>query len=632
MLWTTLLLHATSASAQRAGDNAVTAADDAFGSSIGRESIGLYTASSVRGFSANAAGNTRIDGLYFDPVWAPSGRIRRSSAIRVGLSAQGFTFPAPTGIVDYTLRRPGAQSSASAFSSLDTMGSVVFELDGEVPLGETLSIGAGLGLYRNAFPNGTAGRQHVEGLIALWRPTPALEVQPFWTRSSIDDDEFGPVYIPAGAFLPPRIERGRFRGPDEPKYRGTAVFQGATASYALADGWQLRGSLVDTYFDDTRVASHLLVDLTPEGTGRRLFIVDPPVFTGSTSGEARLTRRFTEGPRVHALHANVRARDRDERYGGSQFIDLGATTIDADVPTLGEDFTFSAQTSGRVRQWTGGLAWEARWHEVGEISLGVQRTDYEKRVEQPDLAPATTRSEPWLYNAAAAWYADESIAVYAGYTRGLEESGVAPENAVNRNEPLPAILTEQRDAGLRWTLPSGVKLVAGVFDVRKPYFQLDEANRYTQLGDVQHRGIEASVSGALSPRLDIVAGGVFMRPRVTGEGVELGRVGERPVGQPERNLQLNLDWRPPGIEGLSLDLGASYLSARPATRDNLVDLPPRTLVDLGARYRFRHAGHDISVRGLVSNMFDVYGYDLRGSGAYDVIAGRVALVSVAVDF
>ncbi|MBP8144592.1 MAG: hypothetical protein KAY56_04590, partial [Inhella sp.] len=60
----------------QANDAAVKAAADAFGTSVGRESIGLYSSSSVRGFSPTAAGNVRIDGLYFDQVWALSARLR----------------------------------------------------------------------------------------------------------------------------------------------------------------------------------------------------------------------------------------------------------------------------------------------------------------------------------------------------------------------------------------------------------------------------------------------------------------------------------------------------------------------------------------------------------------------------
>ncbi|NJL17997.1 MAG: TonB-dependent receptor [Nitrospira sp.] len=128
----------------------------------------------------------------------------------------------------------------------------------------------------------------------------------------------------------------------------------------------------------------------------------------------------------------------------------------------------------------------------------------------------------------------DSFAIYGGYTRGLEESGVAPPNATNRNEALPAIMTNQRDIGFRWAITPKVKLIAGLFDVRKPYFNLDASNRFTLLGDVKNQGIEMSLSGALTDRLDIVAGAVLSRPRVTGEGVRLGRLGRLPVDQAAR--------------------------------------------------------------------------------------------------
>ena len=82
----------------RSGENAVTQAEDAFGFSIGRESLGIYTASDVRGFSPSAAGNLRIEGLYFDEAYPLQSTLLGSTSIKVGLTAQGYPFAAPSGI------------------------------------------------------------------------------------------------------------------------------------------------------------------------------------------------------------------------------------------------------------------------------------------------------------------------------------------------------------------------------------------------------------------------------------------------------------------------------------------------------------------------------------------------------
>ena len=88
-------LMGTPAWAQRADDNAVKSAEDAFGTSVGNEDIGLYRPVEVRGFSAVDAGNVRLDGLYFDRQTDLSALITPSQTMRVGISAQGYPLPAP---------------------------------------------------------------------------------------------------------------------------------------------------------------------------------------------------------------------------------------------------------------------------------------------------------------------------------------------------------------------------------------------------------------------------------------------------------------------------------------------------------------------------------------------------------
>ena len=119
----------------RSDENAVTQAEDAFGFSVGRESLGIYNAGNARGFSPSAAGNLRIDGLYFDPAYGLQGTLVDSTSIKVGLSAQGYPFAAPSGIVDQTLRRPGDKAGASMVANFDSFGTAGVEVDGSLPLG-----------------------------------------------------------------------------------------------------------------------------------------------------------------------------------------------------------------------------------------------------------------------------------------------------------------------------------------------------------------------------------------------------------------------------------------------------------------------------------------------------------------
>src|ERR1700739_4781781 len=86
-----LVVTPSSAFAQsRSDENAVTQAEDAFGFSVGRERLGVYNSGNARGFSPSAAGNLRIEGLYFDQEFGLPGTLLDSTSIKVGLSAQGY--------------------------------------------------------------------------------------------------------------------------------------------------------------------------------------------------------------------------------------------------------------------------------------------------------------------------------------------------------------------------------------------------------------------------------------------------------------------------------------------------------------------------------------------------------------
>src|SRR5258708_12967682 len=109
-----LLLAAASftalpANAQRAEENAIVAANDAFGTSVGRQTIGLYSPTNARGFNPIQAGNARIEGMYFDQeVQTTNSSLFSGSDMRIGVAAQSYSFPSPTGIADYKLRTPAA--------------------------------------------------------------------------------------------------------------------------------------------------------------------------------------------------------------------------------------------------------------------------------------------------------------------------------------------------------------------------------------------------------------------------------------------------------------------------------------------------------------------------------------------
>jgi len=621
--------------AQRASDNAVTAAEDAFGTSIGNESIGLYSASSVRGFSPVSAGNVRLEGVYLDRQGSFSQRLISGSTIRVGLAAQGYPFPAPTGIVDYHLRPIGDRALVSVVAGSFGYGSRSIELDGQLPVSDHLGLAGGASISHDEYYDGADATYVEAAIMPRWRPSDALEIIPFWSSKVGKNEEVTPTIITGGSYAPPHAPRRRYFGQSWAAKDTQSVNTGLIVKSRLGDNWAVTGGAFRSTYNTGENYAQDFLQTTPGGRTLGEITADPGQRYASTSGELRVSHSFADGPRLHTIHVSVRARSVDSRYGGeADPIPLGALQLGQArrIPYPGP-FTFDELTTDHVRQTTIGVAYEGRWKDVGELSLGIQRADYSKTIDLPETPLDTrTRERPWLLSASGAIYLSRALALYGSYTRGLEESGLAPNSAANRNQALPAIRTRQADAGIRWAVLPRMTLVAGVFDVRKPYFNTDERNVFTILGDVRHRGIEVSLAGNPTPNLNLVAGAVLMEPRVTGPAVDIGRVGRRPLGQPSTILRGNANYSLPFLAGLSVDAALSYDGRRPASRDNMVSLAPYMLLDLGVRYQFKMGKSPTTLRIQMQNVTNSYTYEILGSNTYALMDKRRLSAFLAVDF
>ena len=610
-----LLASPQAAWAQRTGENAVASAEDAFGTSVGNERVGLYSPFGARGFSPVQAGNVRINGMYIDYQADLTDRLISGSNVRVGLTAQGYPFPAPTGVADFSLRLPGTEAVASTVVGIGPFGGPRAEVDAQLPVTATLGLAGGVGVNLQELSFG--GRQRLLGaaVVARWRPAENIEIIPFWGMQEEDGQEAQPVIFTAGDYLPPRIERRRYFGPDWSENEGRDVNYGVLATLGLGD-WTLRGGAFRSIAHDFRNFSVFFLNATPGGEADRVVVSDQARRFASTSGELRLTRQLIEGDRLHQFHLMTRGRIRDRRYGGGQTFNFGPGRIDEPIDAPEPEFELGAQTTDQVRQLTAGIGYEGRWRGVGELSLGIQRTFYEKETVRPTGALPVSQSSPWLFNGTLSIIASSDLVFYGGYTKGLEESPVAPDIAVNRGDAPPAIITEQMDAGFRYAITPALRLVAGVFDVRKPYFALDPELVFRELGVVRNRGIEVSLAGQITPRLSIVLGAVFLDATVSGDQVDLGLIGRRPVGSIGRTVTGALNWNLPWVEGLSVDLAYESSSDRIANRANTFVIPERHIFSLGGRYRFDLFDKPATFRAQVATVNNAYGFSNIGEGFY----------------
>lgn len=622
--------------AQRAAENAVTSATDAFGATVGSERTGLYTTTDVRGFSPVVAGNRRLDGLYFDFSGpALSSRMSPGSVVRIGLPALAYPFPAPTGIVDYGLRSSGDGTVVSLSLVRQAYGAMYTELDVQTPV-----IPGVLSLAAGAMVSKDKTVEDADGDYSAYFISPRLrfergELTAFWSRAD-NRIEMRPLVVTAGAYLPPDVEPGVFYGQRWAINDTRQNLVGLLGRYELAEGLTLRAGLFDARTVRPQSNTLLFTGVQRDGAARELVAADPELRGRWTSGEARLTYERRAGDVHHALVASVRGRDRFLTNGESAATDVGPARLGVVDAKPRPAFVFAPVSSNSVKQWTGGLAYLGRWAGVGELNAGLQKTRYSNLITRGGVRAETTDA-PWLYNATIALTPRDWLAVYAGYTRGLEESAAVPQNAANRSEALPAAQTTQRDAGVRLALGK-LRLVGGVFEVEKPYYALDQGNVFAELGQVSHRGAEFSLVGPVTDKLTLVAGLVLMSPRVTGEARVLGRVGERPVGTAETYGRIDLDYRVEQLAGLSLTATLIHNGERIAGTRAQAELggeqlatPAFTTLDLGIRYRFRIGDKPAMLRVLASNVFDERGWKVVAGNAFQAQDSRRLGVFLTAD-
>ncbi|MGE3474506.1 MAG: hypothetical protein AB7H70_01730 [Rhodospirillaceae bacterium] len=630
-------LLAGPAFAQRASENVVANAEDAFGSSIGNESIGLYSSTDARGFSPKDAGNMRIEGLYYDQQgsFGFTNQITRSTTMRVGLTAQSYPFPAPTGIADFRLRLPGDKTVKSVSAYYGPYAAYGAQADVESPivagkLSGFLSVAGGqkeLDFHSVFYYVDYAG-------LVRFTPADRTEVIAFAQRSNASKGESGPAIFTAGAFLPPLYDRTEIFGPrfDQARHRKQNNY-GLIARSLITDAWRLQAGLfhsVNYLENDWQVFYR---DVQPNGIGDVVIRSRPAPLLASTSGELRASGVFTEGERRHTVHFSFRGRMGERLFGADQNASGGRAALGISYEFPKPVFTFGPQSRDDVRHGTAGASYVGLWAGVGEVSAGVQKAFYRREVDYPVRGRVETRTNPWLYNATLAAYATPALTFYAGYTRGLEDSGIAPENAANPGEALNASLTKQIDAGLRYKIGTKATLVLGVFEVKKPYFDRDAVNVFTEVGALSHRGVEISLSGEPVEGLKIVAGSMLLKARVSGFTVNQGLIAEVPPGRTPGTVRFNANYGPKAWNGFSVSGQVTFEDGQFANRLNTLRVKSLTTVDLGARYNFRLSDTLASVRFDVQNLTDEYIWTVNGaSGQFNPSPARRYIMRLAADF
>ena len=632
MISLVLLSLSDTAYGQRADENVVLAAEDAFGTSIGDEDIGLYSANEARGFSPSQAGNIRLNDLYFERRAPLAPGLSRGATVRVGLTAQSNPFPAPTGVIDQQLRIPGDQQISSVIISGGSWAEYGFHAETQTPVIEgNLVVALSAGASHLEFAHKGTASDWTASTLAVLKPSDSIEIIPFWGRYQ----RYGGEAIPSftSTTIPPRIPRREFYAQDWTEWDFSQSNFGSIVNVKLNSDWTIRAGLFRSLMNLTQSYLDMYLDVQPDGSATHVIIANPPQRYGSVSGEIRASGVFTEGSkRQHVVHFALRGHDVKRRFDGADRLVFGSELIGVRMPIAKPEFNFSERNLDNTNRIMGGVAYEGMWQGVGELSLGLQKAFNTREIRISGAAPTRTDNNPWLYNGTLAAYLGKNLVAYTSYTRGLEDSGVAPDQASNRGEAAPASLSRQVDAGLRYSLDSGLTLVGGVFEVKKPFFDIDTTNLFRAVGTLTHRGVELSVAGPVTEGLHVVLGTVFLQARLSNPLGQQFNIGKVPLGRVPRLTRLNIQYGPPNWNGFAIDGQIENKSSQYADRANSSRLPGSTTINIGGRYQFEAFDSPVTLRVQVKNVTNKFAWDIPSPGRFQPFESRHVLINLTTDF
>ncbi len=436
-----LACASTSALAQPTEESS---SDDAFGRLVGTELIGLYSASQVRGFNLEKAGNFRVEGNYYARSAPVNYIIRDLTVTRIGVNALRYDFPAPSGVVDINLLNAPPGKTLSIEAGRRAYNGPVAEVIGSMGSSDgKFGLVAAADLWPDQrYANGSGGDYGGGGLVARWSPTTNVKISAFGSLEYwVTDPDIG--LVPGGDFLPPKIERGVYRGQRWGKFDNRNQTAGLFGKADLGGGWKLSGGGFYSATQFTRADFNFL-DVQNSAGDYHSYLFVAPRRSSSAPSAYVATRAFVDQRLPPSSVGRDRSISPDPQPRGSiaGLVDTGLGNLLGDYPQIAEpDFSIGAERNcDLILQKTVGIGYRISIGKALELHADVQKTDYSHRLRSISGAVSTGRSRPLLYSGSALWGVTDKLALFGSYSKGLEELGIAPNSAINSGEVLPAVI------------------------------------------------------------------------------------------------------------------------------------------------------------------------------------------------
>jgi iron complex outermembrane recepter protein len=588
--------------------------------------VGYNQSLSIRGFVLDNVYSFRREGLPVLNIGPLPFENKSQIEVLKGVSGMLAGVSAPGGLVNAALKQPAREWGSHVALSAGERGSVGVAADAGGAIGQGLAVQLNA-LATRMLPEVEQAQGQRQFLSAFVRyavsPNTKLSVDGEWQRfkqpsvpglSPLDSNGDG-----VGDALPtPRPRLNLNAQPWSLPFETQSNLFAVRLSHALSDAWQLHAaaqrqqvrtndrivfpdgcSSATTYVYPGFCGNgdYDLYDFRSEHERRVLNVVDAHLKGHTEVMGAKVVTTFG------VLQRTFSQRTQDQAYNYVGTGNLFQSSVFDAAPALSsagtnldersrEAYTNTHVQAGSVTLFGGVRV--AALHRASVRTDGTEATAVDQHLSSPSLGVSYALSS--------------TLNAYASWGRGAESEVVPnrPKQYANYGAALPALMSAQREAGVKWQAVPRVLVTAAVFEIRKPFAddiaRVDDErfDRVAGRKTATHRGVEAAVVGKLSAQWSVQLSATWLDARIT-NAVNTDLIGKRVTNVPKQAATALIDYQPSVMPGFGVNALVSMASRKAVTADNSLEIAGGGQLDLGVRYAHNMGGQRLTWRVNLEN-------------------------------
>lgn len=598
----------------------------------------------IRGIHLSSTTGYRLDGglPIVNNLIMPIEDKERIETLK-GASALVFGLASPAGVINYIMKRATDTPSISFGVAANDYGQALGTLDMGGRFGFDHQFGLRVIFSGGGTENGVHNTEGTKGLGAIafdWRPNDRFTLK-------VDFEEFGVSAIEQGTLLQNKPVNGRVTLPSVPnyyqlnsgpwaKYKGVGQNVFVSGTYKLDYGFEV---VSEVGRSEARKLERNLGQIgnynvaTGMGTETVTLIDNQDYVNTYLKGELRHHFKYSFVTNDLILGINRNERDFNGPANGSfSFAQNIYSPIQGPTPPSPQPGVYSPNNDNDIGYYASeDVGIFNRIHLLG----GVREVVFHGYA----VSTTTGRLNTSQFNFTAPSFGVvvdvlPGIQLYASYVEALQETGEAPQSAINAFQVLPPAQANQKEVGIRATKIYNASATFAAFDLQQANAIIDSVtNIYGINGTQEIRGLEGTFRYDILPQfinLTFVSGGQLSYSVQHSSDPTINNMESE--NSPRVSGNAGLIYRPGFIKGLTLNGGALFTGSRELTNQEQGKIPAVTVFNIGANYATTFNGHRMTYNISCSNLLDKSYFSSAVNGALGVGRPRTIFVGSRIEF